>query len=139
MDEEKLMTNGELILRRIHELCEELGRLKPDDPKRKEINDEIKKLADSFKVLDEVEQNKVVSLAKLEIEQDKVNVDAKRNKIERGKMWMGAFLSILYLFGGCGAQFISYILDEVYVKNNSVKKFGDDVVKFGQKLINWKS
>lgn len=120
-----LNTIDELRETRIHEAYEELGRMKYDDPNRGKVMSEIKALEEIKLNEANAESTRLNNNAKCDIEEQKLEVERERTRIEKKKIrstWgqIGA-----YFVAGFGSLGASYLLDPWFQKNPQMTKFSE--------------
>lgn len=130
MDENELLTTRELMESVEKEVYIELKKLPLDDPKREKLLKEAKQHSDIRLAEDEAEQSRLqdharndIEEARLLIDQQKVENDKARNRIDIGKI-------IIYLLAGIGVNLASYLLDPWFQKDNRMQKFGEKIHDF---------
>jgi hypothetical protein len=123
MDE--VMNTNDLREKQIHDAYVELGRLKYDDTNRGKVLSEIKSLEEIKRDEENAETTRLNNNARNDIEEQKIDVERERCRIEKRKIrstWgqIGA-----YFIAGFGSLGASYLLDPWFQKNPNFVKFSE--------------
>ena len=127
--DEQTMSTQELKEKREHEIYVELGKLEFDDPKRKPLLDEADKFSKILRTDSIVEQQRINSNIKNELDERKVELAIERAKIDKQRVRVEYVKAGLYTAGAFVMGFSSHFIDEWFSPDRTLGKLKDDFLK----------
>ena len=121
--------NLELYEDREYEILEELGRMEMNDPKRKDLVNELTAISSIRVSYEQNEQNRLNNNAKNDIEEAKLVLEAEKVRSDKEKNWMFLVQAVASFSLGYHSIMRSFHMEE---KNYGYKKLQD----FGTNLVN---
>ena len=114
---------------RQRELYEELGRLKPEDPKYKEIVNNLETLAKMQDEFETREQKRLDNNAKNDLEEAKLVIDQQKIENDKLRSRLDAFTRICYFIGSLGMGYYAYHSDKLTIPVKPFVKVKDDFMR----------
>lgn len=122
----------ELLKKRMNEGLEKLEDIE-DSTERKKKVDEIKVLADIDVAYEKTEQEKYNNNWTNELNEERLKLDQKKLKNEKGRLWVDVGKTFFFGFVGIGSSIGSYFLGSFLQKDNKLDRFGERLNDFMMK------
>ena len=119
----------ELLQERMNEGLEKLKDIE-DSTERKKKVDEIKVLADIDVAYDKSEQDKANDAKTNQLNEERLKLDQKRLKTEKGRLWADIGKTLFFGVVGVGSSIGSYFLGSFLQKDNKLDRFGERLTDF---------
>ena len=113
----------DLLEQREKEAYEELGRLKHDDPNRKNLLSEVKIYSDIRVANNETEQARLNNNAKNDLEEERLIIEKQKLKNDKARIRWDFGKGVLYFLAGMTSGVSSYMLDSWFQNYKPLTRF----------------
>lgn len=119
----------ELLKERMNEGLEKLKDIE-DTAERKKKVDEIKVLADIDVAYEKTEQDKYNNNWTNELNEERLKLDQKKLKTEKGRLWVDVGKTFFFGIVGIGSSIGSYFLGSFLQRDGKLDRFGERLNEF---------